>query len=288
MLSLLVCILAFSCSQSPAEPSRSLGAGGSQSVESDTLVYLNFEKYESTEALRADTDAFATGNLNLDKIYLDQDEGYGPAGLTKSMLYRWENQGTKSVSIGRGVVLPQRVDELWVEIAFRFSDNFTPCNEKQPPCAHKTFFLQVTPDGSLRWALMFGSGGAAGPTAPFTMESPLIGSNPGTLDHGNMWEKNYGRATDFHDGRWWLLRWHVRHSSDPETADGLFEFSLLNEDEEVVEHYSSWDAGERFSTAPDRQIKAILLGRNKDKGLDDGIEHMWIGQVKAFKSDPGW
>jgi hypothetical protein len=288
MLQLIACCIALSCSQSPSEPARSLEAGGSRYIGSDTLVNLNFEKYGSTEALRADTDVFATGNLNVDLVYLDDEVAYSRQGLTKSMRYDWINQGTKSISIGRGIVLPVDVDELWVEIAVRFSENFTPCNSKQPPCAHKTFFLKVTPDGSLRWALMFGSGGAPGPTAPFTMESPLIGSNPGTLDHGNMWEKNYGRATDFHDGRWWLLRWHVRHSTDPKTADALYEFELLDEEMTIIERYSSWEAGERFSTAADRRIRAILLGRNKDKGRDEGVESMWIGQVRAFKVDPGW
>jgi hypothetical protein len=203
------------------------------------------------------------------------------------MRYDWVDQGVSSLSIGRGILLPEPVTELWVEIAIRFSENFTTCNPKKPPCSHKTVFLQVIPNGNLRWGLMFGAGGSIGPEAPFTMESPIIGSNPGTAN-GDIWERNHGRATDFMNGEWWLLRWHVKHSTTPDVADGIFEFMIVGEDGAVAESYSNLESGERFSTAAGQTIRAILLGRNKDKGLDIGTESMWIGRVRASTMDPGW
>jgi hypothetical protein len=44
----------------------------------------------------------------------------------------------------------------------------------------------------------------------------------------------------------------------------------------------------RFSTNDDTRIRAILIGRNKDKGLDSGTESMWVGRVRAWRDDPGW
>jgi hypothetical protein len=46
--------------------------------------------------------------------------------------------------------------------------------------------------------------------------------------------------------------------------------------------------GPGFSTNDGTKIRAILLGRNKDKGLDEGTESVWIGRVRAWNEDPGW
>ena len=280
--------LILSCSQSPMASDRSIESGATPLALSDTLIDVSFEKYSTTEELRADRVVFAVENLSLDHVFLDAEVAFRKEGLTKSMRYDWVDQGTNSVSIGRGIKLPTQVAELWVEIAVRYSENFTPCNPRQPPCAHKTFFLQVVPDRNYRWGMIIGAGGAAGPNAPFTFEAPRIGSNMGSVSSGTFWEKNHGLATDFMDGRWWLLRWHVRHSSDPSEADGMYEFWMIDENGHVADRYSSWESGERFSTAENTRIGAILLGRNKDKGLDQGTESMWIGRVRAYAKNPGW
>lgn len=241
--------------------------------DGSTFAALTFENYASTEDLRASDEDFMGGSedLNVNKIFLDKDAGYD--GLTRSMRYDWVDQGTGSVSIGRGVMLPEPRTELWVELAIKWSSNFTTCNPADPPCDHKTFFLQVWPDLNGRWEVHFGGGGAAGPTAWITMNGPK--GDKEAADFGST-----GRAAnDYFDDQWHVVRLHVRHSTDVNSRNGLMELWV---DGELLKKVTN------FSTNDGTQVRAILLGRNKDKGLDSGTESMWIGGVKAWDFDPGW
>jgi hypothetical protein len=261
------------------------------------VLEVNLESFSSTEELRADRKIFPTGNLNVDLVHLDKQVAFEAGGLSRSMRYDWVDQGTKTVSIGRGIELPERVRELWAEVVIRWSPNFTSCNPKEPPCDHKTMFYQVTPDGNYRWSVHVGGGaGEAGPETNVTIFSPS-GHVEGT-DRNNGWglpsvvrshrSIEMVNANQYYDGDWHVMRFHAKHSTDSKTHDGRMRLwmdgELLYDTEEMRREHGA----PGFATDDDTKIRAILLGRNKDKGLDQGTESMWIGRVRAYKTDPGW
>jgi hypothetical protein len=300
MINLILLLASISCTQSPVSPQSNVSGGGGV-VPTDTtwdgVLEVNLESFSSTEELRADRETFPTGNLNVDLVHLDKNIAYTQGGLTQSMRYDWVDQGTNSVSIGRGIELPARVRELWAEVVIRWSPNFTPCNPKDPPCDHKTLFYQVTPDGNHRWAVHVGGGaGEGGPNANVTIFSPKgrvegTGRDDGwgiplvAREHAGIELVN---ANQYYDGEWHVLRFYAKHSTDSKTYDGRMSLwmdgELLYDTDQLRERYGA----PGFATEDGTMIRAILLGRNKDKGLDKGTESMWIGRIRAYKTDPGW
>ena len=302
MTHFLVLIALMSCQPSPVGPSQNITSDAPE-VTSDWsqwegMIEVNLESFESTEQLRADRSVFPTENLHLDQVFLDKEVAFSAAGLTRSMRYDWVNQGTKSVSIGRGIPLPEAVDEVWTEVAVRWSRNYTPCNPAEPPCAHKLLFLQVTPDGNERWDVVVGGAGEGGPKVHFTMSGPY-----GHLE-GSETDRSWSvvralrsldspafeltPANPYFDEQWHVIRLHAKHSTSEDTYDGRMRFwidgKLLYDSDQIRDGYG----GPGFSTNAGTKIRAILLGRNKDKGLDQGTESVWIGRVRAWKEDPGW
>jgi hypothetical protein len=277
MLNTILLISVMSCQSSPVDPSRDIQSGGSQVSPDGVWVDVDLESFETTDELRADRKVFPIENLNLDKVYLDRTVAYTPGGLTRSMRYDWTDQGTKSISIGRGIRLAEPVDELWAEVVIRFSSNFTTCNPAELPCDHKTFFLQVTPDGNGRWEAKFGACGSGGPRAPIHVGSPK--GHDFKRDQPEL-ERCMVDAFQYFDERWHVVRIHAKHSTDVETPDAELDFWV---DGQLLGSYRG-----EFSTNTGTKINGILLGRNKDKGRDEGTESMWIGRVRAWRVDPSW
>ena len=95
-------------------------------------------------------------------------------------------------------------------------------------------------------------------------------------------------ANKYFDEQWHLLRLHAKHSTDANTYDARMRLwmddVLLYDSEQLRQQYGA----PGFSTNDGARIRAILIGRNKDKGLDNGTESMWIGRVRAWRTDPGW
>ena len=277
MLNVILLISAMSCQSSPVDPSRDVQSGGSQVSPGGVWVDVDLESFETTEELRADRTVFPIGNLNVDMVHLDRQVAFAAGGLTRSMRYDWTDQGTESISIGRGIRLAEPVDEIWVEVVIRWSRNFTTCNPKELPCDHKTFFLQVTPDGNGRWEAKFGGCGSGGPQAPIEVATPA-GRD---FEKG---QKNLHRcledAYQYFDEEWHVVRMHVKHSTDVHSPDGELDFWVDGRPMASVRGL--------FSTNDGSAVHGILLGRNKDKGVDEGTESMWIGRVRAWRTDPGW
>ena len=277
MLNVILLISAMSCQSSPVDPSRDVQSGGSQVSPDGVWVDVDLESFETTEELRADRKVFPIENLSLDQVFLDRDVAYTAGGLTRSMRYDWTDQGPHSQSVGRGIRLPENVEELWVEVVIRWSRNFTTCHPDDPPCGHKTLFLQVAPDLNGRWEFKFGACGGPGPTAPLHVAAP-----PGAdFENGkDRLTQCYHDAFQYFNEQWHVVRIHAKHSTDVETPDAELDFWV---DGELIGSYRN-----RFSTGTGTSIRGILLGRNKDKGLDKGTESMWIGRVRAWRTDPGW
>jgi hypothetical protein len=265
------------------------------------MIEVDLESFATTADLRADRQVFNTGNLNLERISLDFEDPYSKGGLTRSMRYDFESQGVESVSIGRGILLPTKVKELWGEVVIKWSRNFTPCNPNRLPCDHKTMFYRVDPaQDNGRWSVHVGGGaGEGGPDVNVTIFAPR-----GPVEGHGDWMKwglpralraaNQGstqelvNANQYYDGEWHVLRMYVKHSTDEESFDARMKLWIDGEVlYDTVELQSRYGVP-RFGTADGLAIKEILLGRNKDAGLSDGRESMWIARVRAWRADPGW
>ena len=306
MTQLLVLIALMSCQPSPVGPSQNVATDGPivppGSSQWDGLVEVTLEDFDSTEELRSDRKAFPVENMHLEHVFHDKNVAFSAGGLTRSMRYDWVDQGTKSLSIGRGIRLPEFVSEVWVELAVRWSRNYSPCNPADPPCAHKILFLQVTPDGNERWDVNVGGAGEVGPEVHLTMSSPygkiegqsgdriwgIVGAQRRLESALESRPFELAKANAYFDERWHLLRLHAKHSTNKETYDARMRLwvdgELIYDSEQIRRDYG----GAGFSTNDGTKIRAILLGRNKDKGLDHGTESLWIGRVRAWKEDPGW
>jgi hypothetical protein len=95
-------------------------------------------------------------------------------------------------------------------------------------------------------------------------------------------------ANKYFDEQWHVLRLHAKNSTDVNTYDARMRLwmdgVLLYDSEQLRQQYGA----PGFSTNDGATIRAILLGRNKDKGLNIGTESVWIGRVRAWRQDPGW
>ena len=277
MFNLILILGVMSCQSSPVDPSRDVQSTGVEVSQDCVWVDVNLEGFDTTEELRADRKVFPSENLHLEHVYLDKNVAYAAGGLTRSMRYDWTDQGTQSVSIGRGIRLSEPVEELWVEVVIRWSRNFTTCHPDELPCDHKTIFLQVTPDGNGRWEAKFGGCGSSGPTAPIEVASPK--GRDFNTDHVSL-RRCLADAFQYFDEEWHVVRIHAKHSTDVSRPTGELDFWV---DGQLLGSYRN-----EFSTNNGTRIHGILLGRNKDKGIDTGTESMWIGRVRAWRSDPNW
>ncbi len=241
-----------------------------QQRASGVWMEKTLEAYNTTEELRSDCAGWydCLEDLGLDRVFLDTVVSYSAGGLTRSMRYDWVDQGCSSVSRGRGIRLPEDVREVWVEVVIRWSVNYTAANSACPPPAHKLVFGQVVPDGNFRWALLWHATGGNQ-----VLESPR---NPAGQ---SVQEVTNESSTQYHDEQWHVLRMHWRHSTNESTNDAAFRFWI---DGKLVHTMDG------FATKAGMAIRAILLGRNKDKGQNSGLESLWIGRVRAWKENPGW
>jgi len=302
-MQMLMLAILLGCQPSPLGPAGAAQAGGETVPVADTtwegVLEVDFEGFETTQQLRDDRSVFAVENLHSDHVFLDRDVAFTEAGLTRSMRFDWVDQGPNSVSVGRGILLPHSVDEIWTEVAVRFSANYTPCNPAKPPCAHKLLFLLVRPDGNERWDVNLGGAGEPGPDVHVTMSGPFGHLEARPDEDRAMWGVARARgwslikydlapANRYFDEQWHVLRLHAKHSSGEWTFDARMRLwidgELLYDSEQIRYEYGAGG----FSTLDGARVSAILLGRNKDKGLDKGTESVWFGRVRAWKEDPGW
>ncbi len=257
----------FSCESDPEQP---VAESNEERPATAPWFEQNFEVYGSTDELRGDCARWfnCSEDLGKDGIFLDGDVAYTEGGLTRSMRYEWVNQGCSSVNRGRGLQLPEPTRELWVEIVVRWSENYTAANAACPPPAHKLIFGQVEPDGNFRWALLWHATGGNQ-----VLESPR---NP---EGESIQEVTGEPSARYHDGAWHILRMQWRHSSDEATRDAVFRFWI---DRQLIHTMDG------FATKKGLATRAVLIGRNKDKGQDSGVESLWIGRIRVWNTDPGW
>ncbi|NIR01351.1 MAG: hypothetical protein GTN78_14325, partial [Gemmatimonadales bacterium] len=232
-----------------------------------------YEGYADTDAYRNDSCANwhnCSQDLGLGRQFIDSADPF--PGLTKSVRYDWVDQGCSSISVGRGVAVPELAREIWVEIVIKFSPNYRSHNPACPPPDHKIVFGQIVPDGFGRFQFKMRTSSA-------NMHMGPIWSPP--LNSGFTGDRKIAIGpSELVDGQWHRLGLRWKFSSDDQTADGR-----------VDEWLDGVYRGGEVATVPHDavlRLGAVLLGRNKDKGQDAGTESLWIARLRVWRTDPGW
>jgi hypothetical protein len=261
--------------------------GGSAQGSAGSTVVFDPDRYSSTQELMDDPyGVFGGAELGEDgeKGQISLDTDVAPPGGSQSMRYDYIDQGVgNSLHVGRRMPLASKATEVWIELQARWSENFFAIRDfpqDGSTFAHKFLFGEVkalatdpnweTSEGWSvnRWALHVPGGGSdSPPNGPLKIQTPRHEDGTSIVD-GTGFD-----VPQLFDERWHTIRIHWRH--DP----GRF---WLEIDGVVVTDVSG------FTIHPEVRMTAILLGRNKDDGIESGTESLWWGKVSVWTEDPGW
>lgn len=297
------------------------------------LFVFDYDIYANAGAYRNDTGFFSspTGNTNIDFQFITTFIPF--TGLVKSVRYDWVYietcefgnpaafTGCDSRTIGRAKEVPNpftaQEKEIWMEIAVRFSHNFTACSAWDQPCDHKTLFLQVWPDENGRWEWHLTGGGGAAWAADRSYS--VIMSGPRGLVTGDpSSQATWSLTGDGPGGRhfwfkpgvdttWQVFRMYVKHSTmqgNTIATNSMDARMVVWHNDILVYDTEAWiETGQSpsFGTyntkagSGDTYVRALLLGVNKDKGAGDvpsdsfpRTESMYLGRATLWDTDPGW
>lgn len=214
--------------------------------------------------------------------------------------------------------------ELWTEVWFRYSTNWSPCNAKDDPCAYKTIFYTLA-DENGRWSWRLGGRGEAWPSAKSRgWKIGMAGSGAGTYDDSTWWDSRspYSQMDNEHNGAsapvywrakdtvtsltdtvWHRVRMYAYNGSNPSLDPGLasldgraamwFDNDLLFDskfhvDSNTVEgsgkNVFPWSTADIGSPQDNSYIRYLSVGRNKDKAGDDDTLSNGTWEVPRIES----
>lgn len=167
----------------------------------------------------------------------------------------------RDVTVSRQLRVPQGAQEVWVEIAVRFSRGFTlQGNGQGAGQSYKLLHVNVTDN----------AGGRFG----FEMDGGNNGNINAVAPHDSReadWIKGIGSNSTLLNGEWHVLRYHVRlGSSDFHEAwfNGAFE-------------------GSKTLSTRATAVIGVRLGANLNM-LAAQAQSVWWGRVAVWTTDPGW
>lgn len=234
----------------------------------------DWSTYTSTANLRTNPNGWYTAKLdgssdgnetfNAAQISLDQTDGYG--ALTQCMLYSYPTANVSDYTIGCNINLPITQTHLWVELAAKFSSNWTDAGPAAGAQDFKWFFGNVNGDTG-RYEIHIGSNSSTDIGAG--LPDPSGYENFGFANsHTNM------ASTSF-DGAWHVYRWYIEV-----TGDGTGKYRLQR-DGVTLFNLSALNIGATTN------IYKLALGRNLNKGTSAPQTLKW-GRILCYSSDPGW
>ncbi|CAN5737820.1 hypothetical protein BH23GEM11_BH23GEM11_05260 [soil metagenome] len=165
-------------------------------------------------------------------------------------------------------LVSDKATEVWDEFWLRYSPNWTTMPPAEWDCTgnpdHKLVFANVF-GASSRFAILAGNG----PAASWVMESPggtdtwFVERAPGAGAHWN--------------GEWFRIRRHMRLSSAPGVADGVYRVWV---NDELITDSGPWlmEASEIWS---------VSLGRNRNHGAGEDMS-VSFAAFSVWTQNPGW
>lgn len=265
--------IAIACGGSSGPKSLS-GGGGGGGGSTPAWVTDDFSTYSNTSDMLSDPLHIysVAEDETPTQIFLDKSVGDSALGLTQSMRYDYIAPGCSSQTVGRNLVLPSNVTELWVETYLKWSANFntyaSPSGCVTPP-AHKLLFGRVGPGLYGRWEIEWGN---QGPPQQVYYGYPSSGG--GIQD-----QLGFDDAPAYWDNKWHQVRFHFKHSSTTSATDGAFQMWV--DDTLKVSRTN-------ITIDTDAYIYGVALGRNLDQGISSGTMSLWWGKVSVWKTNPGW
>lgn len=234
------------------------------------------EGYETTSDFHNDP-ALTEWN-NPEKQFLDKT--VAPPDGTRSIRWDFVDQGVASWTVGFGFPGPITnglwIEEMWAEVWFRLSDNYTACHPDEEPCDHKFVFFQYAKDGDGRAEVHF-TGGGQQSTKPESELKHFAGIGFQDTKRSMMVGPS---LADLKDGGWHHTRMYARVSSAPGVADGVLRV--------WIDGVLRGEITDAVTTKDGQTFRRLLIGRNKDKGQDVGTESVWVGRAAIWDTDPGW
>jgi len=158
--------------------------------------------------------------------------------------------------------------EVWDEFWIKYSPNWTTVPPVEWACTgnpdHKLIFANIF-GASGRFSVLAGNG----PSASWLLESPG-GSN-------TWYTKRVGGSAAHWDGEWFRVRRHMRLSSAPGVADGVYRVWI---NDELIGDSGPWliEASEIWS---------VSLGRNRNHGAGEDMS-VSFGAFSVWTRNPGW
>ncbi len=200
------------------------------------------------------------------------------------MRYDWpvRYMACNGYTINSGVDFGQELQEVWIEVWKRFSENFSHIAPAEWGCtsarAYSWFQGRYPGAGSPgRGAGSFGLHfGPSGFGEYLQIRPP---NDAGATEH-----YPFSVSEDIYNGEWVRMRIHIRVPSQPKTSDTSNDGS--------ADGLMRWWAGDHmvensgFSTVADG-IHSIALGANRRQGPHVPMQSWW-SEVRIWDEDPGW
>ncbi|HEY9461690.1 MAG TPA: Ig-like domain-containing protein [Vicinamibacterales bacterium] len=262
------------------------GSGGTATIVED------FSGYSSTADLMLDPKGIyqKVEDINIGRIALDASVGYGSSG--KSMRYDYPDRsgtggsGTSGrctdYTISRSLKFPTGIQEVWVEMMVKTSTNFTTQAPSSWGCTSDQGLKFL--DGNVYPGDRFSIGLRTGLSAPSSGQLWFGYPNNVTDPQGKV---DFGASANATDGAWHQYRCHWKISSGyPSSAQADGRITCWVDGRMVVDEQNIRTTSTAGSQPPEG-FYGLALGRNINQGPDHA-QSIWWGQVKIYKTNPGW
>ncbi|HEX4632763.1 MAG TPA: hypothetical protein VH163_02960, partial [Gemmatimonadales bacterium] len=219
----------------------------------------------------------ASEDVGTGQMVLDKAVGYGTA--TQSVRFDFPDRTSDTsgrcgdYTIGRNMSLPSSVDELWVEIAARYSANWTTKAPAAWSCLSNADykFAAARVNGTGRFMLFAGTYGTGWQWGYPGNDEGSNSDTPGV--YGNaVWP--FSTTGSPWDGQWHVYRFHYK-VGNPGAAEWWYDGTKMPSFENV-------DASLATS------IYGVAIGRNLNQGPGQA-QSIWWGKVSFwYTGTPGW
>ncbi len=255
---------------------KSITSGGGGGVPPDMLD--DFSTYTSISNYLSDPKGiYSTGeDVGTSQMFLDNSTGYG--GSTQSVRFDFPDRTADTASrcadytIGRNIKLPTAKSELWVEIAAKYSANWTTKAPAAWSCLSNADykFAAARVDGTGRYMLFAGTYGTGW---QFGYPGNDEGANSSVSGYYGNAAYPFTTTGNPWDGQWHVYRFHYK-VGNPGAAEWWY-------DGVKMPSFTNVDA----SGATD--IYGVAIGRNLNQGPGQA-QSIWWGRIAIWGSNPGW
>ena len=218
----------------------------------------DFSTYSSTSNFLADPRSIYWLSEDIQTGQMTLDTGVAYSGLTQSIRYDYPSGTGTDYTVSRMLRIPGgTVQELWTEVAVKFSSGFTVYGNGQG----------VGPALKLLHTEVNGVAGRFG----LAIEYDRVSAEGPNDDYSNLYLTSTGAATTLQNASWHILRHYVRLGTTDFHQYWMDGVSL----------------GSASGTTAATNLWGVALARNLNM-QPASPQSMYLGYVKLYTSNPGW